>query len=174
MTHPCSTGLRRRGTRKKSPTGHSRGRNLSGEAGNGATPVVVMPPDRVGDPGHRLFQRRVGPARFERRPIIGNRRDIKIMVGRRGDAPLVPPYRFRRLNKAMVLSWCPCRIDGSGDFDHNPAAREATHLSVKTRDRLAVCHRGSSAMPFVSLQSPRMWTTLVVGVLTMQCLPVLS
>ena len=25
------------------------------------------------------------------------------MVGRRGEAPLVPPYRFRRPNKAMAL-----------------------------------------------------------------------
>ena len=26
------------------------------------------------------------------------------MVGRRGEAPLVPPYSFRRPNKAMALS----------------------------------------------------------------------
>ncbi len=25
------------------------------------------------------------------------------LVGRRGEAPLVPPYRFRNLNKAMAL-----------------------------------------------------------------------
>ena len=25
------------------------------------------------------------------------------MVGRRGEAPLVPPYKFRRPNKAMAL-----------------------------------------------------------------------
>ena len=53
------------------------------------------------DRAARLFQRRVGPARFERRPTIGNRREI--LVGRRGEAPLVPPYRLRRPNKAMVL-----------------------------------------------------------------------
>ena len=34
--------------------------------------------------------RRVGPARFERRPTIRKHRDW--LVGRRGDAPLVPPY----------------------------------------------------------------------------------
>ncbi len=51
--------------------------------------------------GHRLFQRRVGPARFERRPTIGNRREF--MVGRRGEAPRVPPYKFRRPNKAIAL-----------------------------------------------------------------------
>ncbi len=26
------------------------------------------------------------------------------MVGRRGEAPLVPPYNFRRHNKAMALT----------------------------------------------------------------------
>jgi len=45
---------------------------------------------------HRLFRRRVGQARFERRPTITAQ--LKIMVGRRGEAPLVPPYSFRRLN----------------------------------------------------------------------------
>ena len=54
------------------------------------------------DLGHRLFQGRVGQARFERRPTIGNRREI--MVGRRGEAPLVPPYSFRRPNKAMAVA----------------------------------------------------------------------
>ena len=52
--------------------------------------------------GHRLFQGRVGPARFERRPTI--RKHQEIMVGRRGEAPLVPPYSFRRPNKAMALT----------------------------------------------------------------------
>ena len=52
--------------------------------------------------GHRLFQGRVGPAQFERRPTIGNRREF--MVGRRGEAPLVPPYRLRSPNKAMPLA----------------------------------------------------------------------
>ena len=27
------------------------------------------------------------------------------MVGRRGEAPLVPPYKFRRPNKAIALFW---------------------------------------------------------------------
>ncbi len=51
--------------------------------------------------GHHLFQSRVGPVRFERRPTIGTQ--LEIMVGRRVEAPLVPPYRFRRPNKAMAL-----------------------------------------------------------------------
>ena len=51
--------------------------------------------------GHRLFHSRVGQARFERRPTSGKRREI--MVGRRDEAPLVPPYRFLRPNKAMAL-----------------------------------------------------------------------
>ena len=48
-----------------------------------------------------FFKGRVGPARFERRPTIRKHREI--MVGRRGEAPLVPPYSFRRPNKAMAL-----------------------------------------------------------------------
>ena len=55
--------------------------------------------------GHRLFQRRMGPAQFERRPTIGKRREI--LVGRRGEASLVPPYRLRRPNKAMALGSRP-------------------------------------------------------------------
>ena len=51
--------------------------------------------------GHHLVQRRVGPARFERQPTIGKRREI--LVGRRGEAPLVPPYSLCRPNKAMAL-----------------------------------------------------------------------
>ena len=52
------------------------------------------------DQGHRLFQGRVGPARFERRPTIRKRREIR--VGRRGETPLAP-YKFRRPNKEMDL-----------------------------------------------------------------------
>ena len=48
-----------------------------------------------------MFLRRVGPARFERRPTLGNRREIR--VGRRGEAPLVPPDSFRSPTKAMAL-----------------------------------------------------------------------
>ncbi len=40
--------------------------------------------------GNRLFQSKVGPARFERRPTI--RKPQELMVGRRGEAPLAPPY----------------------------------------------------------------------------------
>ena len=32
------------------------------------------------------------------------------MVGRRGEAPLVPPYKFRRPNKAMALAMPPSRL----------------------------------------------------------------
>ena len=39
--------------------------------------------------GQRHFPRRVGPARFERRPTISKRREL--LVGRRGEAPLVRP-----------------------------------------------------------------------------------
>ena len=48
-----------------------------------------------------MFLRRVGPAQFERRPTIRKHREI--LVGRRGEAPLVPPYSLRRTNKAMAL-----------------------------------------------------------------------
>ena len=51
-----------------------------------------------------MFLRRVGQAQFERRPTIVKRREI--MVGRRGEAPLVPPYSLRSPNKAMVR----CRL----------------------------------------------------------------
>ena len=57
--------------------------------------------------GHRLFQIRVGPARFEGRPTIRKRREV--LVGRRGEAPLVPPYSLRRPNKAMALN----NVDGN-------------------------------------------------------------
>ena len=46
--------------------------------------------------------RRVGPARFERRPTLGNRREI--MVGRRGEAPLFPPDSLSNRNWAMAQS----------------------------------------------------------------------
>ena len=49
----------------------------------------------------REFLRRVGPAHFERRPTIGKCQEI--LVGRRGEAPLAPPYRLRSRNKAMAL-----------------------------------------------------------------------
>ncbi len=53
------------------------------------------------DQGHRLFQGRVGPARFERRPTIRKRREL--LVGRRGEAPLVPPYILPSFIKALAL-----------------------------------------------------------------------
>ena len=52
---------------------------------------------------HRLFQRRLGPARFERRSTIIKRPEI--MVGRRGEAPLVAPDIFFRPNKALALNF---------------------------------------------------------------------
>ena len=40
--------------------------------------------------GSSQFQSRAGQARFERRPTLTNLREL--MVSRRGEAPLVPPY----------------------------------------------------------------------------------
>ena len=51
--------------------------------------------------GHRLFQNRVGQARFERRPTILKHREL--LVGRRGETPLVPPYILLRFKKAIAL-----------------------------------------------------------------------
>jgi len=51
--------------------------------------------------GQRLFQRRVGQAQFERRTTIVL--SLEIMVGRRGEAPLVPPYIQPRFKKALAL-----------------------------------------------------------------------
>ena len=51
--------------------------------------------------GHRLFQRRVGPARFERRPTILKHREL--LVGQRGEAPLVPPYILPSFKMALAL-----------------------------------------------------------------------
>ena len=51
--------------------------------------------------GQRLFQRRVGQAQFERRTTIVP--TLEIMVGRRGEAPLVPPYIQPRFKKALAL-----------------------------------------------------------------------
>ena len=48
-----------------------------------------------------LFLRRVGPARFERRPTIRKLRDL--LVGRRGEAPLVPPYILPSFKIALDL-----------------------------------------------------------------------
>ncbi len=61
--------------------------------------------------GHRLFQRRAGPARFERRPTIMNLREL--LVGRRGEAPLVPPYILPSFKKALALPVPPLtKING--------------------------------------------------------------
>ena len=58
--------------------------------------------------GAIVFQCRVGPARFERRPTIGKCREN--MVGRRGEAPLVPPYDDW---PCFTLALAPCK---SGPF----------------------------------------------------------
>ena len=42
----------------------------------------------------------MGQARFERRPTIVQ--SLEIMVGRRGEAPLVPPYILPSFKKAMA------------------------------------------------------------------------
>lgn len=39
--------------------------------------------------GNRLFECRVGPARFDRRPTLCEFRHL--LVGPRGETPLVPP-----------------------------------------------------------------------------------
>ena len=61
---------------------------------------AIRPNAGVGQ-GHRLFQRRVRPARFERRPTILKPREL--LVGRRGEAPLVPPYILPSFKKALAL-----------------------------------------------------------------------
>jgi len=69
-------------------------------------PVLFFQPALIAvHQGHRLFRRRVGAARFERRPTIVKHREI--MVGQRGEAPPVPPYSFRRLNQAMAWPFAP-------------------------------------------------------------------
>ncbi len=79
-----------------------------GDARKSPTRQVPTKPGKVtiaGKQGDRLFQCRVGPTRFERRPTIRKHREF--MVGRRGEAPLVPPYRLHRPNKAMALAGKP-------------------------------------------------------------------
>ena len=51
--------------------------------------------------GHRLFQSRVGPARFERRLTIRKRREF--VVGRRDETPLVSPDILSSHIKALAL-----------------------------------------------------------------------
>ena len=60
--------------------------------------------------------RRVGPARFERRPTIWKRR--KIMVGWRDDAPLVPPYILPSLKGAGPGSLQPMLAAINGPSYH--------------------------------------------------------
>jgi len=48
-----------------------------------------------------FLQSRAGPARFERRPTIMKQGEF--MVGRRGEAPLVPPYILPSFKKALAL-----------------------------------------------------------------------
>ena len=50
---------------------------------------------------HGLFLSSVAPARFERRPTI--MQSLEISVGRRGETPLVSPYRFCRPNTVINL-----------------------------------------------------------------------
>ena len=44
----------------------------------------------------------MGPARFQRQPTIMNLREL--LVGRRGEAPLVPPYILSSFKKALALA----------------------------------------------------------------------
>ena len=63
--------------------------------------------------GHCLFQSRVGPARFERRPTEHDSQEI--MVGRRGEAPLVPPYGLTSFKKALALATLSSQVDFRAD-----------------------------------------------------------
>jgi hypothetical protein len=47
----------------------------------------------------------VGPTRFERRPTMNSLREM--IVGRRGEAPLVPPYILCNFKLAgtLVIPW---------------------------------------------------------------------
>ena len=62
--------------------------------------------------GQRLLQRRVGPARFERRPTILKHRDLR--VGWRGEAPLVPPDILLHLKRAFAWGCSRQLVVGSG------------------------------------------------------------
>ena len=53
------------------------------------------------NPGFAIRNCRVGPARFERRPTAKQCREL--MVGRRGEAPLVPPYKLPSLKNWHAL-----------------------------------------------------------------------
>ena len=50
---------------------------------------------------------RVGQAHFDRRPTIRQHREL--LVGRRGEAPLVPPYILPCFKKALHVS-STCRF----------------------------------------------------------------
>ncbi len=63
------------------------------------------------------------------------------MVGRRGEAPLVPPYSFRRPNKAMALR------------RHRPSRRSASPLRdlAEARQWLVI---GADQFDFIVLKAP--------------------
>ena len=69
--------------------------------------------------GLRQSLSRVGPARFERRPTISNHRELP--VGRRSEAPLVPPDILSSFKVAMAVG---------GDHKHDDH-RRLTTLSAK-------------------------------------------
>ena len=77
--------------------------------------------------GHRLFHVEWDKLASSAGPPC--RRHREIMVGRRDEAPLVPPYKFRRPNKAMALG--ACRSDSSltlrvGIAGHSPTVSSST------------------------------------------------
>ena len=90
---------------------------------------------------------RAGPAQFERRTTLGKRREI--MVGRRDEAPLVPPYRLRRPNKAMALGRREVQM-GRSIRDHPSVAQRAfrsshiPHTNAERHQRVVLCERGAS------------------------------
>ena len=65
--------------------------------------------------GSSQFQSRVGQARFERRPTMKNLREL--IVGLRGEAPLVPPY---------IL--CNFKLDGAGHLHRWLNTRRSRHF----------------------------------------------
>jgi len=92
---------------------------------NSITASHLFPQSR--NPGNRLFQCRVGPVRFERRPTIKKRREL--MAGLRGETPLVSTLHPAQLQKGIgperpptftVSHVMPCDRDAFPQ-SHSPA-----------------------------------------------------
>ena len=74
---------------------------VAAPTGRESQAAVRVPSAQRRDYGRGEFLRRVGPARRERRPTIRKLREL--LVGRRGEAPLVPPYILPSFKKALAL-----------------------------------------------------------------------